>query len=164
LEATVFDYIIGLPMHPLVIHAVVVLVPLSALVAIAFAVRPTWRHLLRWPVAIGGVVSGVLAFVAAESGEELQRRVSQARAGTTDFDLLAEHVEWGDRAKLLCLIFMVLCLASAWFLRAPDDDEPRRRALEIPLAILLVVSALSALITVGLAGHAGARVTWTGLG
>ncbi len=59
LEATVFDYIFGLPMHPLIIHAVVVLVPLSALVAIAFAVRPTWRHVLRWPLAVGGVVSGV---------------------------------------------------------------------------------------------------------
>ena len=159
-----FDYILGLPMHPLIIHAVVVLVPLSALVAIAFAVRPDWRHVLRWPVAVGGLISGVTAFVAAESGEELQRRVSQVRASTTDFDLLAEHVEWGDRAKLLCLVFMVLCLASAWFLRTPDEDEPRRRNPEIPLAILLVVSALSAIITVGLAGHAGAQVTWAGLG
>jgi hypothetical protein len=159
----VFDYIFGLPMHALVIHAVVVLVPLSALVAIAFAVRPVWRHLLRWPVAIGGVISGVTAFVAAESGEALQRRVTQVRAGTTDFDLLREHVEWGDRAKIICLIFMVLCLVSAWFLRAPDEDEPRRRMLEVPLAILLVVSALAALITVVLAGHAGAQVTWAGL-
>ena len=32
------------------------------------------------------------------------------------------------------------------------------------MAILLVVSALSALITVVLTGHAGAQVTWTGLG
>lgn len=159
-----FDYIFGLPMHALIVHAVVVLVPLSALVAIAFAVRPAWRHVLRWPVAIGGVVSGVTAFVAAESGEQLQRRVLAVRASTTDLDLLSEHVEWGDRAKILCLVFMALSLAAAWFLRAPDDDEPRRRMLEVPLAILLVVSALSALITVVLTGHAGAQVTWTGLG
>jgi len=160
----VFDYIFGLPIHPLIVHAVVVLVPLSALMAIAFAVRPTWRHVLRWPLAVGGVISGVTAFVAAESGEELQRRVTQVRASTTDFDLLAEHVEWGDRAKLLCLVFMALCLASAWFVRPPDEDEPRRRTLEIPLVILLVVSALSVIITVALAGHAGAQVTWAGLG
>jgi hypothetical protein len=160
----VFDFIFGLPMHALVIHAVVVLVPLSALVAIAFAVRPAWRHVLRWPVAIGGLVSGVTAFVAAESGEALQRRVTQVRASTTNLDLLRDHVEWGDRAKVICLLFMALCLVAAWFLRAPDDDEPRRRMLEVPLAILLVVSALAALITVVLAGHAGARVTWAGLG
>jgi len=160
----VFDYILGLPMHALVIHAVVVLVPLSALVAIAFAVRPVWRHALRWPVAIGGVVSGVTAFVAAESGEALERRVTQVRAGTTDLDLLHEHVEWGDRAKLACLFFMALCLVAAWFLRTPDDDQPGRRRLEVALATLLVLSALAALITVVLAGHAGARVTWAGLG
>ena len=159
-----FDYIFGLPMHALVIHAVVVLVPLSALVAIAFAVRPVWRHTLRWPVAIGGVISGVTAYVAAESGEALQRRVTQVRASTTDLKLLSEHVEWGDRAKLLCLAFMVLSLVAAWFLRAPDSDEPRRRMLEVPLAILLVVSAVTAVITVVLAGHAGAQVTWAGLG
>ncbi len=120
--------------------------------------------MLRWPLAVGGLVSGVTAFVAAESGEALQRRVSQVRASTTDFDLLPEHVEWGDRAKLVCLVFMALSLAAAWFLRAPDDDEPRRRMLEVPLAILLVVAALAALVTVVLAGHAGAQVTWTGLG
>jgi hypothetical protein len=151
-------------MHALVIHAVVVLVPLSALVAIAFAVRPTWRHLLRWPLAIGGLVSGVTAFVAAESGEALQRRVTQVRADTTNFDLLREHVAWGDRAKVICLLFMALCLAAAWFVRAPDDDEPRRRMLEVPLSILLVVAALAALISVVLAGHSGAQVTWAGLG
>jgi hypothetical protein len=160
----VFDYIFGLPMHALVIHAVVVLVPLSALVAIAFAVRPTWRHALRWPLVVGGLVSGVTAWVAAESGEALQRRVTQVRASTTNLDLLREHVEWGDRAKVICLLFMALSLAAAWFLRAPDDDEPRRRMLEVPLAILLVVAALAALITVVLAGHAGAQVTWAGLG
>lgn len=159
-----FDYIFGLPMHALVVHAVVVLVPLSALVAIAFAVRPTWRHVLRWPLVVGGLVSGVTAWVAAESGEALQRRVTQVRASTTNLDLLREHVEWGDRAKLICLVFMALCLAAAWFLRAPDDDEPRRRMLEVPLAILLVVAALAALLTVVLAGHAGAQVTWAGLG
>ena len=159
-----FDYIFGLPVHALVIHAVVVLVPLSALVAIAFAVRPTWRDALRWPLVVGGLVSGVTAWVAAESGEALQRRVTQVRASTTNLDLLREHVEWGDRAKLICLLFMALSLAAAWFLRAPDDDEPRRRMLEVPLAILLVVAALAALITVVLAGHAGAQVTWAGLG
>jgi hypothetical protein len=160
----VFDYIFGLPMHALVIHAVVVLVPLTALVAIAFAVRPPWRRVLRWPLAVGGLVSGVTAYVAAESGEALQRRVTRVRASTTNLELLNEHVEWGDRAKVVCLVFMVLCLVAAWFLRTPDAHEPNRRGLEVPIAILLVAAALAALVSVVLAGHAGAQVTWAGLG
>ena len=41
----------GLPLHVLVIHAVVVLVPLLALFAIAYGVLPRWRHRLDWAVA-----------------------------------------------------------------------------------------------------------------
>ncbi|MEO7448388.1 MAG: hypothetical protein ABI336_08955 [Humibacillus sp.] len=117
-----FDYILGLPMHALVIHAVVVLVPLTSLVALAFVARPGWRHLLRWPLVIGGVISGVTGFVAAESGQALERRVIAVRQSTTNLDLLREHTEWGDRAKIVLLVFMVICLVAAWFVRASRSD------------------------------------------
>ena len=39
-----FDLINGLPVHPLVVHAVVVLLPLATLGLIAIAVRPAWRR------------------------------------------------------------------------------------------------------------------------
>ncbi len=159
-----FDYILGLPMHALVIHAVVVLVPLSALVAIAFVGRPAWRRLLLWPTAAGAVVSGVSTFVAAESGEALQRRVLTARASSTNVQLLGEHVEWGDRAKIICLVFMVVTLVACWFLRTPSDDAPRRRPLEILLGVVVTLSAVAAFVSVALAGHAGSKVVWTGLG
>jgi hypothetical protein len=160
----VFDYIFGLPMHALVIHAVVVFVPLSVLCAIAYVVRPAWRRLLRWPTAAGAVVSGVTAFVAAESGEALQRRVLAVRAGTTDSQLLGEHVEWGDRAKVACFVFMVVTLVALWLLRPPGEEPPRRgRALDVVASVVVVVAALASLVTVVLAGHAGSAVVWHGL-
>ena len=158
-----FDYIFGLPMHALVIHAVVVLVPLSALCAVAYAVRPAWRRVLRWPTAAGAVISGVSAFVAAESGEALQRRVSAVRASTTDFDLLREHVEWGDRAKLFCLLFMGITLLALWFARPPDEESPRGHALDVIVSTLVVLAAVAAVVTVVLAGHAGSQVVWNDL-
>ena len=48
-ELVVFDLINGLPVHPLVVHAVVVLVPLAALGTIAIALRPAWRPHVRPP-------------------------------------------------------------------------------------------------------------------
>jgi hypothetical protein len=159
----VFDYIFGLPMHALVIHAVVVLVPLSALCAVAYAVRPQWRRLLRWPTAAGALVSGVSAFVAAESGEALQRRVSRVRATTTNFELLSTHTEWGDRAKLFCLIFMVVTLAALWLARPPEEEAPRGHALDVVVSMVVVLSAVGALATVVLAGHAGSQVVWSDL-
>ena len=158
-----FDYIFGLPMHALVIHAVVVLVPLSALSAIAYVVRPGWRRVLRWPTAAGAVVSGVSAFVAAESGEALQRRVTRVRAGSFDAQLLNDHVEWGDRAKLLCLLFMALTLVALWFARPPDEESPRGHAFDVLVGTLVVLSAVAAVVTVVLAGHAGSAVVWNDL-
>lgn len=159
-----FDYIFGLPMHALVIHAVVVLVPLSALTAIAYVVRPGWRRLLRWPTAVGALVSGVTAFVAAESGAALERRVSVGRRDTTNFDLLATHTEWGDRAKLFCLVFMALTVVAVWFARPPEEESPRGHALDVLVGTLVVLAALAAVITVVIAGHAGSTVVWDGLG
>jgi hypothetical protein len=159
----VFDYIFGLPMHALVIHAVVVLVPLSALCAIAYVARPSWRRILRWPTAIGAIISGSSAFVAAQSGEKLLVRVSQGRASTTDFDLLQNHVDWGSRAKLFCLLFMVLTLAAVWFVRPPEQDTPRNRPIEVLLSVLVTLGALAAVTTVVLAGHSGSKVVWNGL-
>jgi hypothetical protein len=161
---TVFDYIFGLPMHALVIHAVVVFVPLTSLAAIGYAVRPGWRRVLRWPVVVGAVVSGVSAYVATESGEQLLRRVSAARAGTTDFALLAEHQEWGDRARTVCFVFMLVALALVWFVRPPGDRSPGGRSLGTVLSVLGVVSAVAATVTVVLAGHAGSAAVWHGLG
>ncbi|MEW1953669.1 DUF2231 domain-containing protein [Terrabacter sp. NPDC080008] len=158
-----FDYIFGLPMHALVIHAVVVFVPLAVLCSIAYVVRPTWRRTLRWPAAAGAVISGVTAFVAAESGEALQRRVLAARAATTDSQLLGEHVEWGDRAKLACFLFMVVALVGLWLLRPPGEEASRRHSLDVLVGVVVVVAALASLVTVVLAGHAGSAVVWHGL-
>ena len=158
-----FDYIFGLPMHALVVHAVVVLVPLSVLSAMAYAVRPAWRRLLRWPTAAGAVVSGISAFVAAESGEALQRRVLAVRAATTDSQLLGQHVQWGDRAKVACAVFMVVTLLALWFARPPEEEAPRGHVTDVVASTAVVVTALASLVTVVLAGHAGSAVVWHGL-
>ncbi len=128
--------------------------------AVAYVVRPAWRRVLRWPTAAGAVVSGASAFVAAESGEALQRRVSRVRSGTTDFDLLSTHVAWGDRARLFCLLFMVLTLAALWFVRPPEEEPARGHAFEVLIGTLVALAAVTAVVTVVVAGHAGSQVVW----
>lgn len=63
-----FKEILGLPAHVLVVHAVVVLVPLLALLSAAYVALPRFRARLDWAVAILAVVAPVSAFVAVESG------------------------------------------------------------------------------------------------
>ena len=72
-----FDVIAGLPVHPLVVHAVVVLLPIMAVVTVLVAARTPWRGALRWVVVADALVL-VSAVVADQSGEALQGRLSQA--------------------------------------------------------------------------------------
>ena len=159
-----FDYIFGLPMHVLVIHGIVVLVPLVAALAIAFAVLRRWRAVLRWPTAIGAVLSAMAAWVAAQSGEALLVRVSQVRSATTDFDLVRNHTDAGYRVRLVATIFMVVMLAAALLLKAPVRDEPGSRPLQIVAAVLVVATSLALIVAVVLAGHAGSAAVWSDVG
>ena len=65
-----FD-VFGLPLHPLVVHAVVVLLPLSALGLIACVVVGRWRRTFAGLSVLGLIVGTVSAFVAMLSGNAL---------------------------------------------------------------------------------------------
>src|SRR3954451_5031444 len=73
----VFDTINGLPIHPLVVHAVVVLLPLACVGLIAIAVYPPWRS--RFGVLVGLAAAAATASipVATESGERLAARLGE---------------------------------------------------------------------------------------
>ena len=76
----VLDLVNGIPVHPLVVHAVVVLLPLAILGTIAVAVRPAWAVTYGWLVVSAAAVSTVLCPVATSSGEELEKRVGDPGA------------------------------------------------------------------------------------
>jgi len=62
-----FDKIGDMPLHPLVIHVVVVGIPLAVLLAVLFAI-PRTREWARWPLAIVVVGATAATFVARQSG------------------------------------------------------------------------------------------------
>jgi hypothetical protein len=57
----VFDTFFGLPVHALVMHVVVVLVPLAAAGVLAIAVVPSWRT--RFGVLVLAIATAGLAAV-----------------------------------------------------------------------------------------------------
>ena len=125
--------------------------------------RPGWRGVLRWPVAIGAVLAAIGSWVAAESGEALLVRVSQARP-TTDFALVQTHVDAGYRVRLFATVFALLVLAACWLVRPPGRDEVRARPLQVLLGVLVVLASLTLIVTVVLAGHAGSAAVWSDVG
>ena len=68
----------GLPIHPMLVHFIVVLAPLTALLAVLCAVFPAVRERLVWLVAALAVVTTGLAPLASESGEWLEHHIEKS--------------------------------------------------------------------------------------
>ena len=179
-----FDLIAGLPLHPLVVHAVVVLLPLAAAGTLAVAVVPAWRRRFGVLVALLATAATALVPVATRSGEALMRRVGPP-AG--DHSTLGGQLLWF--ALPLAVLVWLLVLADAHArvparaalsrgpgtaargVRAPDAPGVRTgapparpgRALVTVLAVLAVLAALAALFQVYRVGESGARSVWGGV-
>jgi hypothetical protein len=151
----------GLPLHPLVVHATVVFVPLSAVASTAFALVPRWRWLLRWPTWLLAVGATLAAWVARLSGNALVEDRPEFRP------LVRVHQDRGELLTLVVLGYLVVVLLGAWSLSGNSPlasgrgaQEARIPALEKVLPVLVVLAALVVLVLIVLAGDSGARAVW----
>lgn len=149
-----FDLVDGLPVHPLVVHAAVVLVPLVALGLLVMVVSPRFSRSLGWLVAAGSVAAAGATWVAKESGEALEERI-----GGVGFD----HDELGEVMPLFAAGLALVTIAL-WLLdrSAPPEGPTARRGLRILTALVAVVVAIGNLVWVYRVGDSGARSVWTG--
>lgn len=146
-----FDLIAGLPLHPLVVHAAVVLLPLAALGLVVAVAVPRWRGWLGWLSLAGLAVATGAVVMAKVSGEALAERVGEPE----------RHAQLGS--ILVLWSGGLLVLATAWVLLARRDA--RRARSSVGTTILAVVTVVAALLTTGwvvLVGHSGAEAVWGG--
>ncbi len=151
----------GVPLHPLVVHAAVVFVPLAALAAILFVV-PRWRWVVRWPalvLAVGGAAAVQTAVMTGKTFEKIRHVESSP--------LVHTHQQWGQRLQIAMWIFAVLVVVAFWALpvvtrlSGGTDRAGGAVALEKPLMVLLPIAAVAVLVLVVLTGDAGARAVWS---
>lgn len=149
-----FDLVNGIPVHPLVVHAAVVFVPLTALGMIAMAIWPRLSARLGWLVVASAVLATVFSFAAKESGEVLEGRV-----GEPGYD----HAELGDVMPIFAAVLLIAAVAL-WLIdrSAPADGPAPRRGLRITVAIVGVLIALGNLVWVYRVGDSGAKSVWSG--
>jgi Predicted membrane protein (DUF2231) len=69
----------GLPFHPLMVHAVVVLVPLAVIGTIGIALWPAMRRHFALAVLVIGIVGGLSVPVAMASGSDFRARLGAAQ-------------------------------------------------------------------------------------
>ncbi len=141
-----FDTITNLPWHPLVVHAVIVLLPLSCLGAVLVAIKADWNRLHGFLVLAASFVAAGSSVVAKESGEKLASRTG----------VPIDHSQWG-KWVVMSAGLLFLSVAALWWLDRRNDV--RTGAMKA-LAVVQVVLAAAAFTVVVLAGHSGAAAVW----
>ncbi len=165
-----FDLFNGLPVHPLVVHAAVVFIPLTLLGIILISVKRSWRKSLGWWVVLLAFVSVGFSVAAKESGERLALRVG----------LPEQHAELGDTlpifAGLMFLAVLALVLAdryttyraeskaaaapSAETAGSTESPQDKRSVLVTVLAIIAILIGIVATFQTYRVGDTGAKAVW----
>lgn len=162
-----FDSIGSLPLHPLVIHAVVVGAPLGVLLAVLFTV-PRTRNWARWPLALTAVGTAVTAIVARESGESLQRTLGLLPVTPDNpvSGLIATHAMLAGQLVLILDAFAVVAVLNALLVtrRPRVESGAAPRAIEKVLPVLLLVLAVAVMIWTYRVGDIGSRAVWNPTG
>jgi hypothetical protein len=144
-----FDVIFDLPVHPLVVHGVVVLLPLSAICVVLLAVVPSWRARYGPPVLVLATASVLLVPVAQLSGKWLRGQLGYPPESFT-------HGQLGDDLLWYALVFWVF----AGLLILLDSSRGSRGTVVTTVAILAVVASVAMIVHVVRVGDAGSRSVW----
>ncbi len=140
----------GLPLHPLLVHAPVVLVPLVATGLVLYVAWPSSRRVLGPILATLAIGAAITAILATEAGEHLAEKLQRGEAAEG-------HEENGELARLGASVLAVGTTALAALDRFRPDS--RLAGSRLP-GIVMVVVGLGTTIAVALAGHSGATLAW----
>jgi uncharacterized membrane protein YidH (DUF202 family) len=155
--------LLGLPLHPLLVHAVVVLLPLSALALVTAQFWAAARQRLGALTPLAALTMAGLVPLTTTAGRQLAESVGPLPAVQAHEELGLQLIPWSIALAAAATV------QWAWFRWGADAvraaDRPRAaRVLTAVLAVAVVVVAAGNLVLVALVGHSGAGSVWSGLG
>jgi uncharacterized membrane protein len=143
----------GLPAHALLVHFIVVLAPLTAVLAILCALWPAARQRLTWLVLGLAVITVALTPLTTEAGEWLEHQVGRSPQ-------VHAHTELGDSM----LYFSIALLVAAVLLAVLHVREIRghtvKRVASWAVAVVVIVVSVATSVQVYRIGDSGAKATW----
>lgn len=144
------EELLGLPLHPLVVHFAVVLVPLTSIGAILAAAWPSFSRRYSAMLVVLVWIATVSAWLAEQSGEQLA-----LQAGAP-----AEHVIAAEPVPAFTMLLAIVMTAFWLFDRGVPGNRPRPWWLRL-LAVALAIVAVVAIALTAQAGHTGAAAVWS---
>jgi uncharacterized membrane protein len=154
------DSISGVPLHPLVVHVAVILVPLAAIALILLGWKSEWRHHYALPIALLAIGGAVAAIIAASTGEGIEATVREAAGSRVRF---GEHPEQGDTARLFAVIF-AMGATALWIVETWREQLQFKAWSATAAYVGSSVVGVIAIATMVIAGHSGAALVWKDVG
>ncbi|GAA4681779.1 DUF2231 domain-containing protein [Gordonia humi] len=150
----------GLPLHPLVVHLVVVLVPLTALAVIVAALWPRARAWMGPLPAVLALLGLIVTPIATTAGEDLEHTLGSSPAIET-------HASAGDVVIIGtgCLFGAAALLylsGASWATSRLPLSPSVLTAVDVVARVLGVAASIAAVYLVYRAGDTGAHAVWGG--
>jgi uncharacterized membrane protein len=136
----------GLPLHPLLVHAAVVLAPLAVLAALGYVGLPRHRDLLRWVAVVTVLLAtgAVNNFFAHGGFDHFSQKIQ---------DRIATHQRYARTLRWITTGFAAVTVLATWL-------HSRTGPVRVVLGLLVVAGAVLTLVWIALTGEAGARAVW----
>jgi hypothetical protein len=139
----------GLPLHPLLVHSAVILVPLVAIGALVMSYLPSFSRRHGKLILIVALVAQVSVFLAKISGEAFSEILDKE---------VEKHAQLGEIAPFVT-IPMVALIYLRWRMDR-SGSSTGSVAIRRLTSVALVIASLASLVVIFLVGHSGASSVW----
>jgi hypothetical protein len=144
-----FGSVAGLPLHPLVIHASIILIPLVAIGALIMSYLPSFSRRYGKMILVIAIAGQISLFLAKFTGEALEEILDKD---------MGNHAELGEIAPFITLP-MVALIYLRWRLDRSGATVGSAWVRRLT-SIALIVAALASIAVIVLVGHSGAQSVW----
>jgi uncharacterized membrane protein len=148
--------IFGLPLHPLIVHATVVVVPVAAISVLMATFWPRFRRWASWGPLASAILAVILVPITTSSGESLEHALPRS-------NLIETHAHLADGLLPWVIVLFVGAAGVFWnhLARSRPGLWTLPRGLVIAAILAASVGAVGSLVEVVLIGHTGAAAAWS---
>ena len=144
-----FGSVAGLPLHPLVIHASIVLIPLVAIGALVMSYLPSFSRRYGKLILFIALFAQLSLFLAKVTGEAFEEILDKD---------MGNHAELGEIAPFITLPMLAL-IYLRWRLDRSGATVGSVWVRRLT-SLALIVASLASIAVIVLVGHSGAESVW----
>ncbi len=160
-----FNTILGIPAHPLLIHAAVIFIPLLIVGAIVYAAWPPFHSRITWAVLALAIIAPFSALFAKLSGQDLRNHLTANHLVSPPVMVkIIQHNAYGNDTFWWTLALGIVTLALlAYYIRVKKTEAGIPPAARIGATVVTVVLGAVVGYYVFKTGDTGAHIVWAGL-